>query len=131
MNDLRFSITDAAGANVVAGQAGVAAAAPGKPPASGGGFENMIFLMGIVFVFIFLMILPQRRKDKQRRQMLADIARGDKVVTAGGIHGEISQLGEDDLILIVDAQKGTTLKMSRSAISRVVTDEDVSDRDRS
>ena len=144
MNPVRLCVTDALGAKVILAQAGETAntttskGAPAGPAGAGGkatgggaGIESLMFPLAIAFVVIFLMIMPQRKKEKQRRQMLADLRKGDHVVTIGGVHGEISQIGEQTAIVTVDAQEGTTLKISRSAISRVVTDDEAEQTDQS
>lgn len=91
-------------------------------PSSGG--LGWVFPILILFIVFFLMIQPQRKREKERKRMVQEIGRGDHIVTIGGIHGEIISLTDDEMILEVDNQKGTTLKMSRSAISRVVRDDE-------
>lgn len=130
MSSLRLSPAEVLGHSAYLAQAGstTSKGAPSAPDGGGRaagpsfGFENLLFPLAIVFVVVFLMIMPQRKKEKRRRQMLGDLARGDRVVTIGGVHGEVTHITDDTLILLVDPQKGTTLKMARSAISRVVTD---------
>jgi len=65
----------------------------------------------------FALITPQRKQQKERQKMLSELKKGDKVITIGGIHGEIIDLDEDDVKLRV-ADK-VEIKMLRSAISRV------------
>ena len=82
---------------------------------------NMFLPMLIVFaIFYFLMIRPQRKKDQARREMLDTVEKGDKVVTIGGIHGQVVSAREKDVTVRVDDDKGVKLKMNRSAISRVI-----------
>ncbi|NLW46123.1 MAG: preprotein translocase subunit YajC [Firmicutes bacterium] len=74
--------------------------------------------MALVFVvFWFLMIMPQRKQQKQRNTMLSNLKKGDKVVTIGGLHGEIIEFDEEDVKLRV-ADK-VEVKFAKSAISRV------------
>ncbi len=128
-----FVIADAGGGAPVAQPAaaptGTTAGkgAPGSsdvqpPPASGSPIDFMLPLLLIIGVMYFFMFAPQRKKDKERRQMLEQLRRGDKVVTIGGIFGEVASLSDDAVVLVVDSQKGTTLKMRRSAISSVLKD---------
>jgi preprotein translocase subunit YajC len=104
--------------------AGKAAAPPAGRAAdsAGGGFESLLFPLLIIFVVVFLMVMPQRKKEKQRRLMLDAIKKGDRIVTIGGIHGEVVQIADRTLILLVDPQRGTTLKMARSAVSRILAE---------
>lgn len=92
--------------------------APPRRP-GGDGF-SFIFPILIIFVVFFMLIQPQRKKEKQRRQMLEKIQRGDRVQTIGGIHGVVSSLSDDTAILTVDPKNNATLKVSRSAISRIL-----------
>lgn len=85
--------------------------------AQGGGYQFLIS-MGLVFVvFWFLMIMPQRKQQKQRKTMLSNLKKGDKVVTIGGIHGEITEFNDEDIKLRVDDK--VEIKFTRSAIARV------------
>ena len=119
-----FGFLCSAGCPVSALLAQAEAPAGSCKTAGASGLEGLLFPILIIVVIFFLMIMPQRKKEKQRRAMLADLKRGDRVVTIGGVHGEIAQLDDDTAILSVDAQKGTTLKLTRAAISRVVTDDE-------
>jgi preprotein translocase subunit YajC len=90
-----------------------AAAAQGQ-----GGAWGSLLMMGVIFVvFWFLMIMPQRKQQKQRNEMLSNLKKGDKVVTIGGIHGEIVEFDEDDLKLKINDK--VEIKFTRSAIARV------------
>ena len=85
--------------------------------AQGGAWGSLV-MMGVIFVvFWFLMIMPQRKQQKQRNAMLSNLKKGDKVVTIGGIHGEIIEFDDEDIKLRV-ADK-VELKFTRSAIARV------------
>jgi len=98
----------------------LAAAPAGKQPV-GGPLGTMLVPMLIIFaIFYFLMIRPQRKKEQTRRDMLDEIEKGDKVVTIGGIHGQLVTVREKDVVVRVDDDKGVKLKLNRSAISRVI-----------
>lgn len=85
--------------------------------AQGGGYSFLISMALVFVVFWFLMIMPQRKQQKQRNTMLGNLKKGDKVVTIGGIHGEIVEFDEEDIKLRV-ADK-VEIKFAKSAISRV------------
>lgn len=77
-------------------------------------FLPFILMFGVLWLF---MIMPQRKQQKARAAMLAAIKKGDKIVTVGGIHGEITELDEDDAkIRIADKVE---IKITRSSIARV------------
>lgn len=79
-----------------------------------GGLLPMILILVFFWVII---IMPQRKQQKQRDAMLKNLKKGDKVITTGGLHGEIVELDEDDVKLRV-ADK-VELKFSRGSVSRV------------
>jgi preprotein translocase subunit YajC len=72
----------------------------------------------IIVIFYFLLIRPQRKKDKETQSMISSIAKGDKVVTIGGIHGTVVAVREKSFVLKVD--DNTRIEFNRSAISSVI-----------
>ena len=72
-------------------------------------------LVAMVAVFYFMIIMPQKKRDKQMKEMLAALKVGDEVVTIGGIIGTISSIKDDTVTLEVGADK-TKIKFERSAI---------------
>ena len=93
------------------------------PKAKGGGYEGIIFIVLIFAVLYFLMIRPQKKKEQKRKAMLNQVERGNRIVTIGGIHGEVASVKEDTVIILVDRESGATLKMGRSAIHRILSDD--------
>jgi len=81
-----------------------------------------IVTFGLVFViFYFFIIRPQNKKQKDTEKMISAIKKGDKIITIGGIHGEVSSTKESTVIVKVD--DACKLEFSRSAIASVVLDE--------
>ena len=80
----------------------------------------MFFItLGLVFlIFYFLLIRPQKKEQKKLEALIANIKKGDKIVTIGGIHGIISLVKERTVIVKVD--EGCKIEMSRSAIATVI-----------
>lgn len=87
-------------------------AAPG-----GGGFDpsSLILFGGIALVFYFFMIRPQQKKQKDQKNFINEIKKGDHIVTIGGIHGKIMEMDEETVT--IDVEKGARIKLERSAIS--------------
>ena len=87
------------------------------PQEADGGFDwtIIIFLVLIFGAFYFLMIRPQRKKQKEHQDMVQELRKGDKVITAGGIYGTIESLSEDSVVLKIES--GTTLRIARSSVS--------------
>jgi len=87
----------------------------GGAGAQGGGFSTLM-LFGIMFaIFYFLLIRPQQKQRKQHNEMLAALKKGDRVITSGGLHGEISGI-KDDLMTMEIAPK-SRVKVSRNSIA--------------
>ena len=72
----------------------------------------------IFVVFYFLLIRPQRKKDKEAKQMLANLKVGDRVCTIGGIYGTIVRI-KDDVMTIEVGENKTQLGFARWAIRNV------------
>jgi preprotein translocase subunit YajC len=83
----------------------------------GGGFDwtIIIFLVLIFAMFYFLMIRPQRKRQKEHRQMMEELRRGDRVVTAGGIYGTIESVSEDSVVIKVES--GATMRVAKGSVA--------------
>ena len=86
-------------------------------PAAGGmgAYSNMIFLAVIAVVFYFFMIRPQMKKQKDAKKFMAEIKKGDKIVTIGGILGKIAEI--NDTTFIIEVEGGNKLKILKTAVS--------------
>ncbi len=76
----------------------------------------------IIAVMYFLMIRPQKKKEKLKQEMLSQLIVGDKILTIGGIHGKIVSVKDDILVLETgeaSAEKKSYIKVSRWAVSEV------------
>jgi preprotein translocase subunit YajC len=91
---------------------------PAPPTGLAGLLGNPMIMMVLVLVlFWVMMIVPQRKQQKQRNTMLQNLKKGDKVIMTAGIHGEITEIDEDDIrIRIADK---TEIQITKSAIARV------------
>ena len=99
------------------GMTGTGGGAAGQ--GSGGSPMSLIFMIIAIFaVMYFLMIRPQQRQKKQHQDLLSKISKGDKVITAGGLHGTIA--GVKDNTVIVKVADNVMVELSRSSISKVV-----------
>ncbi|OQA56578.1 MAG: preprotein translocase subunit YajC [Candidatus Omnitrophica bacterium ADurb.Bin277] len=73
-------------------------------------------LIAIFIVFYFFLIRPQQKAQQKLREMVAGLKKGDKVVTSGGILGEVSSIQQDYVVLNV-GDSGAKLEVLKSAIS--------------
>jgi preprotein translocase subunit YajC len=86
----------------------------------GSGASTILSLVPFVLIFIifyFLLILPQQKKQKQQRVMLDALKKGDKVITASGIWGTVTNLGRNTVTLQI--ADNTKIKIQREHISRL------------
>ena len=81
----------------------------------GGAIGQFVPLILIIVVFYFFMIRPQLKKTKEQKKFRENIAKGDKIVTIGGIHAKIVEVQEKTLIIEVEG--GHKLKIEKSAVS--------------
>ena len=79
---------------------------------------SLILMVGMLVVFYFMLIRPQRKKDKAVKEMLANLKVSDRVCTIGGIYGTVVALKDDTVTIAVGAAK-TQLVMARWAIRSV------------
>jgi preprotein translocase subunit YajC len=87
-------------------------------PGQSGGLGQFLPLMLIMVVFFFFMIWPQMRKQKKAKAYLAELKKGDHVVTTGGFHAKIAQITETHFIL--DLEEGK-IKAEKAAVSMEMT----------
>jgi len=78
-------------------------------------YGMIIFLVAIFALFYFVMIRPQRKRQKEQQAMMQGLQKGDKVITAGGIYGTIDSLSEDSIVIKVEG--GTTLRVARGSVA--------------
>ena len=79
------------------------------------GLMNFLPLILIFGIFYFLLIAPMRKRQKALQAMIGALKKGDKVVTTGGLHGEVYALEEETLILKI--AENVRVKVARSAIA--------------
>jgi preprotein translocase subunit YajC len=92
---------------------------------SGGQLVSMLVTFGlIILVFYFLVIRPQNKKQKDAQKMLASLRKGDRIVTAGGIHGSVVSVKETSVVVKVD--DNTKLEFSKGSVTQVVERKDES-----
>lgn len=79
---------------------------------------QVVMWVGIIGVFYFFMIRPQQKKQKEQKELLTNLKKGDQVVTIGGIHARVYTVEEATVTLELD--KGVKLTVEKSAISRTI-----------
>ncbi|MBI5592190.1 MAG: preprotein translocase subunit YajC [Deltaproteobacteria bacterium] len=87
-------------------------------PGSAGGLASFIPLVLMFVIFYFLLIRPQQKKTKEHRDMVAGIKKGDRIITSGGIHGQVTSV--DDTTLTVEISDKVRVKLNRANVAGMV-----------
>ena len=86
----------------------------------GDSMSSMIMLGLMVLVFWFFMIRPQMKKQKELKKFRDALAKGDHIVTIGGIHGKILEVADSTVLV---QSEGTKIRLDKSAISQSSEDQ--------
>ena len=123
------SLAFAENAGPDAPSAPVAPAAPGGAPAAGGAgsmLPSILLMVGIFAFMYFVLIRPQKKEEKKRKEMLSALKRGDKVVTIGGVHGTIETIGEQTIDVRVGTGSNTlVVTFNKGAVNANMSNESV------
>ncbi|MGB7549935.1 MAG: preprotein translocase subunit YajC [Chromatiaceae bacterium] len=79
---------------------------------------SLLFPIGLVVLLYFLMIRPQVKRQKEHKKMVEAMAKGDEIVTSGGIAGRVLDLGEN--FAVVEIAEGVQVKVRRVAVETVL-----------
>lgn len=105
------------------GQPGQSVQPQGQPASPFSGITGLLVLLVPLILLFVLMSGGQRREKKKKEQMLASVAKGDRVQTVGGIIGTVVEMRDQDAVLKVDENSNTRIKFSRNAIQSVLEKE--------
>ena len=83
-----------------------------------GAFGGMLLPLGLLAVMYFLMIRPQMKRQKEHRAMLDKLAKGDEVLTNGGIAGVVTDIGEN--FITVEVADNVRLRIQKGAVANVL-----------
>ncbi len=86
--------------------------------------SSIMFMLIIFAVMWLLIILPNQRRDKRRKAMLASLSKGDHVVTSGGMCGTIVGIHDKTVVLKVSEDPVTKIEFVRSAVSQVASSDE-------
>lgn len=85
------------------------------PSAFGSGWQSMLILFAVFgAIFYFMMIRPQRKRQAKMAELMGGLKRGDHIITAGGIHGEIDSIGDTTVVIVLE--DGAKLKVAKSSV---------------
>lgn len=80
----------------------------------GGGMSGMLMIVAMIVIFYFFMIRPQQKKQKEIKKAREAMKTGDRVVTAGGIHGKLKEISE--VTVMVEIAPGVQIKVDKSSV---------------
>ena len=80
----------------------------------GSAWSGMIMIVAMIVIFYFFMIRPQNKKQKELKKAREAMKKGDKVITAGGIHGRIKDL--KDNVVLMEIAPGVTIKIDKTSV---------------
>ncbi len=93
----------------------IAGCVPEETGAGGTSFVPLLIILALVFgMFYFLMIRPMRQREKKHDQMVQELQKGDRVITAGGIYGEVERIDEDSVVIKVES--GVTIRVTKGGL---------------
>lgn len=94
-----------------------------QPAGAGSGNWSFLIMMGLIFVVMyFFMIRPQQKKQKELVKFRNSLAKGDKVITAGGIYGRVIEVSEKDSFIMMEIDSNVKIKVDKSSIVKDITD---------
>ena len=97
-----------------------AAAPSAQPQGAAGGLSTIIMFAAIILVMWFFMIRPQRKQQKELQNFRNGLKKGDKVVTVGGIYGEIVEVNDKTALIKVDGE--VKLRVDKQGLVKDYTD---------
>lgn len=80
----------------------------------GSAWSGMIMIVAMIVIFYFFMIRPQSKKQKELKKAREAMKKGDKVITAGGIHGRIKDI--KDNVIMMEIAQGVTIKIDKNSV---------------
>ncbi len=77
---------------------------------------TIIIFMVVIFGLMYLVLIrPQRKKQKEHQQLIDELKKGDRVITAGGVYGQIESVSDDSVVIKVES--GVTMRVARNSVA--------------
>jgi len=95
-----------------------AAQDPAGATSTTGGWETILLIGGMFVLMYFMIIRPQRKRQKEHKSLMDNLGKGDEVVTTGGILGKVIKVDENYMVL--EVSKGVELKFQKISIHAVL-----------
>jgi len=94
--------------------------AAGAPVATGGGMEMIIMLAVFGAVFYFMIYRPQAKRMKEHKGLMSSLAKGDEVLTQGGVVGKIVKVSDEKDFIVVAISESTEVTVQKGAVTAVL-----------
>jgi len=88
---------------------------PAGEPEGGFDWTIIVFLVALFGLMYFVLIRPQRKRQKEHQRLVEELKRGDRVLTAGGIYGQVESISDDSVVLKVES--GTTIRVAKGSVA--------------
>ncbi len=95
-----------------------AAHAQGAAPAQADPLSAFLPLILLMVIFYFLLIRPQQKRNKEHKAMLGQLAKGDELITSGGVAGKLVEIG--DAFITLEVADNVRIKVQKHAVSNVL-----------
>ncbi len=80
--------------------------------------STLIMFASIGLIFYFMILRPQRKRQKERDEQLSKMDKGDKVILSGGMHGKITAL--EDKTILVEVAENTKIRFEKTAVTAII-----------
>ncbi|MBP6123010.1 MULTISPECIES: preprotein translocase subunit YajC [Providencia] len=95
------------------------AAASAGAPAQGSPYTMVIMLVVFALIFYFMILRPQQKRAKEHRNLMSSIAKGDEVLTTGGLIGRVTKVSETGYV-VLELSENTEVTIKRDFVAAVL-----------
>ncbi|PWG64045.1 preprotein translocase subunit YajC [Sediminicurvatus halobius] len=86
--------------------------------AGGAGLTGLIFPIALIVIFYFLLIRPQQKRAKEHKKLVENLAKGDEVLTSGGVVGRVTEVG--DTFAGLEIANGIEVRLQKNAVAQIL-----------
>ncbi len=96
--------------------------------AQGQDSTSLFFMLGAMFLIMYLLVFrPQRKREKERKAMIAAVKKNDRILTSGGIIGTVTNAKDEDVTIRIDDDKNVRIRVNRNYITSVLAKDEKKD----
>ncbi|SHF99601.1 preprotein translocase subunit YajC [Vibrio gazogenes] len=94
--------------------------AAGEGAPQGGGFEMLIMLAVFAVIFYFMIYRPQAKRAKEHKNLMSSMAKGDEVLTSGGLIGKITKIADDNDFITIELNPNNPVVIKKDFVTAVL-----------